>query len=134
MIEMEYRKELSKLYGSIWRPVAEVLLEGPRCSFSDLFYVDSGADIKLIPDEMGRLLGLERPQEGKQELAGVGGHTIGVHVVILPMSIGGHRCHAQVAWAFNDDVPLLLGRTDIFDTFRVGFDQQALVTRFDSYQ
>ena len=132
-VELHYRKEQSTLFGSIWRPVAEVLLEGPDGRFVDLFYIDSGADITLISDEVGEILGLKRPDTRLIELAGVGGQSISVHKVKLPLTIGDHTFRSGVAWAIRNDVPLLLGRTGIFDQFKVEFDQKSLITRFDKY-
>lgn len=133
-VELHYRKEASALFGSIWRPVAEVLLEGPNGRFTDLFYIDSGADITLIPDEVGIIIGLERKDIQLTQLTGVGGRSIRVHEVKIPLTIGEYIFRSEEAWAIRNHVPLLLGRTGVFDQFKVEFDQKALITRFNKYE
>jgi hypothetical protein len=72
-IEFAFRKESSGLFGSIGRPVARVIVMHRRRRVPQLFYVDSGADITLIPKSVGDLLGLTlaSPQEIR-EIKGIG--------------------------------------------------------------
>lgn len=57
-IEFAFRKESSGLFGFIGRPVARLIVIHRRRRVPQLFYVDSGADITLIPKSVGDLLGL----------------------------------------------------------------------------
>ena len=61
-IEFGFRKEKSSLFGEIKRPVARVILINKEIKIPEIFYVDSGADITLIPRSVGELLQLEDPE------------------------------------------------------------------------
>jgi ABC-type uncharacterized transport system permease subunit len=53
-VEFPHRKEKSSTLGVIFRPVAKVILED---EFDQWLYVDSGADVSLIPLSLGDLIG-----------------------------------------------------------------------------
>jgi hypothetical protein len=55
-IEFAFRKESSGLFGSIGRPVARIIVIHRRRRVPQLFYVDSGADITLIPKSISNML------------------------------------------------------------------------------
>jgi len=56
MIRYEYREERSSL-GKVLRPVAEVFLLNNDIAIEIPMYIDSGADISMIPLRFGRALG-----------------------------------------------------------------------------
>lgn len=61
--------------------------------------IDSGADISIIPYTLGEDLGLHLDMEKRRDA----------------------RVEARVGWALTDDVPLILGRLDIFRSFVIEF-------------
>jgi hypothetical protein len=86
-------------------------------------YIDSGADITLIPKSAGEILGFEL-EEGKiKELSGIGEGKVAVIPKVVKMTIGKEKFDCQIAWALIEEVPLLLGRKDIFDHFAILFQQ-----------
>lgn len=98
-----------------------------------LFLVDSGADTTLIPRFMGKLLGLEREKEDKvEEVSGICGELQIIRKKLW-IIINDYKFSAEVLWAFTcDDVSPLLGRKDVFDRFKVTFDQKNKKVIFDS--
>ncbi|MFQ6119329.1 MAG: hypothetical protein ACE5KE_05510, partial [Methanosarcinales archaeon] len=59
-VEFKYRKEKSLIFGKILRPVACVEFKSMKGEWIEVRpYIDSGADITLIPLSLGRLLGFE---------------------------------------------------------------------------
>jgi hypothetical protein len=72
-IEFAFRKESNGLFGFIGRSVARLIVIHRKRRVPQLFYVDSGADITLIPKSVGDLLGLTlaSPQEIR-EIKGIG--------------------------------------------------------------
>jgi hypothetical protein len=93
-------------------------------------FVDSGADYTLLPQTLGDVLGLRKEiNDTLHRSKGVGG-SIWVVMRRLQMRIGGHRFPVDVGWASTDDVPLLLGRADVFDRFDVRFSQRDHITEF----
>jgi len=59
MIRHEYREEKSSL-GKVLRPVAEVILIKENLKVAMPMYIDSGADISMIPLRFGRALGFKQ--------------------------------------------------------------------------
>lgn len=118
-----YRKEHSSTRGLIWRPVADVHLkrvDGEWLLY--FFYIDSGADVTLIPYRLGKFLGLNDVGLPRTEIQGINGH-VAVIMTELTMRIGEQEFCAPVAWSQIEEVPLLLGRDGVFDTFEITFRQ-----------
>jgi hypothetical protein len=127
-VNFPYVKEKSSLFGVVSRAVVKVILEG---KFAQWMYVDSGADITLIPLSVGKLVGLRRNEQDKlQRIFGVGKSSVPVLVKHLSMRLGPARFHARVAWSQVEDVPLLLGRMDVFPKFAVTFREKMGLTTF----
>jgi hypothetical protein len=89
-IEFAFRKESSGLFGSIGRPVARLIVIHRRRRVPQLFYVDSGADITLIPKSVGDLLGLTlaSPQEIR-EIKGIGERGVPILIRRLRLQVQG---------------------------------------------
>jgi Aspartyl protease len=95
-------------------------------------YIDSGADVSLVPLQFGRALGLQPNKQDIQEIQGIGGRGIAVIMSTVKMRIGRKILEARIAWSLTEDVPLLLGRMDVFDAFKVTFDQAKRKVLFQS--
>jgi hypothetical protein len=127
-VEFPYRKERSSTFGVILRPVAKVILEE---EFDQWLYVDSGADITLIPLSVGDLIGFRRLRRDKlQRITGVGRSSVPIIIKKAGIQIGSLRFVARVAWSQVEEVPPLLGRTDVFLKFSVTFKEKERVTVF----
>jgi hypothetical protein len=127
-VEFPYRREKSSTFGVIFRPVAKVILED---DFDQWLYVDSGADITLIPLSVGDLIGLRRlKQDRLQRVMGVGKSSVPIIVKTTSMCIGSMSFRARVAWSQVEGVPPLLGRRDVFSRFSVTFREKGRVTIF----
>ena len=127
-VRFPYRKEKSSTFGVMFRPVAKVTLED---EFDQWLYVDSGADITLIPLSVGDLIGLRRLKQDKlKRIMGVGESFVPIIVKTTSMRIGSMRFQARVAWSQVEEVPPLLGRTDVFRRFSVTFREKERVTIF----
>ena len=125
MIVFKYRREKGRLGQSVKRPVALVNFQNSQHQWvSQNLYIDSGADITLIPLSMGKLLGFEiSPEESLREIGGISS-TIPVVSRNLRIKIGEKELEIEAAWALSEEVPPLLGRKDVFDAFEVIFNQQ----------
>ena len=85
----------------------------------------------MIPYQVGIELGLTVSEDVILEAGGAGGASI-PHVVkevfarltnafvLWEIQIGDYSIHARIGWALTDEVPLLLGRLDVFDEFYWG--------------
>jgi hypothetical protein len=119
-----YREERSRIFGRIYRPVARVKFRSEEEWIPEWMYVDSGADITLIPRSVGDLLGFEMNKEKIVDITGVGGGTVPVTVKKTMISLGEEIYDARIAWALIEDIPPLLGRMDVFNKFEVIFKEE----------
>ena len=70
-------------------------------------------------------LGFEHEKEDViQEIKGVSG--VGVPYILkeVTLVLNGERLKIRMAWALVEEIPMLMGRMDIFDKFRVIFDER----------
>jgi hypothetical protein len=91
--------------------------------------VDSGADLSMIPHQVGLALGMKQGRAPLRQLTGVAG---GVPYVLMRAryQVGAHAFPARVAWAQRDEVPMLLGRVDVFSRFTITLDERRRVVTF----
>ncbi len=102
------------------RPVALVVFKNQEVEAPQWAYVDSGADMTLIPKSMGDLLGFTFNDDKKTEVKGIGSN-IPVVMKRITVQIGEKEIETTVAWSLVEEVPTLLGRKDIFDNFEITF-------------
>lgn len=119
MIIFKYKKELS----GVKRPVADVFLKSKIGGWIEFHpYIDSGADITLIPLSLGKLIGLSKNQRKVEHIGGIKG-SVPVIYHQVRIKIGGIEMKIKIAWTLIEEVPPLLGRKDIFDKFHITFKQ-----------
>ena len=88
-------------------------------------YIDSGADISMIPLHFGRALGFRKEEKDAiQEIKGISGAEIPYILKEVTLVLNGERLKTRIAWALVEEVPMLMGRMDIFDKFRIIFDER----------
>lgn len=127
-IEFDFREEQSKILGSVLRPVARIILLNNGIEVPEHVYVDAGADITLIPKSVGELLGFRKEKDDKiEEIKGVGEYGIPIIIKKLKIKIGEKVFDARVAWSLIEQVPLLLGRIDVFKLFNITFKDEKVV-------
>lgn len=124
MIRYKFREEKSA-FGKILRPVADVILERDGLKIEIPMYIDSGADISMIPLRFGRALGLRQESSDViHELRGISGTGIPYVLKNVTFLLNGKRLAVRIAWALVEEVPILLGRMDIFNHFHIIFDEK----------
>ncbi len=130
-IIFKYRKELSAITDVIYRPVAEVTLVTEEGKTIVPMYIDSGADIALLPRIFGEAPGFKMDESRVFELVGISKGKVPVIVKWVKMTIGECEFDARVAWALIEDVPPLLEILDVFDRFNVEFKQSEGIILFE---
>lgn len=123
-IRFPYQKEESKLFGSVYRPLVEFEIKTTNGWIPVLAYVDSGADVTLLPKSFIDLLDIKVREEDIVEIGGVGGGKVPVIVEVVDLKISDEIRKVKVAIALIEEVPYLLGREDVFDYFEVRFKQK----------
>ncbi len=124
MIEFRYRKEASVITGEVLRPVGDVILESGKSKVEAAMYIDSGADITMISLGLGKALGFKQlPTDEIREIKGVSGGGVPYLLKNVHITLNGKKLKIRIAWALIEEVPLLLGRLDIFPKFKITFDE-----------
>lgn len=133
MIKFYYRKEISSVTGTVKRPVADVVLQSVGFKIEAALYIDSGADITMIPLGMGKALGLRRhPEDEIREIKGVSGVCVPYILKKIVLILDGKRLIVRAAWVLVEEVPLLMGRLDIFPKFKITFNEKKETISFRS--
>ena len=121
---LDFREEQSRIFGQILRPVAEVTFINNEKEVLEYPYVDSGADISLIPKSVGNFLGFEIGKADEiTEIKGIGERGVPIIIKKAKIRIGEKLFETRIAWALIEEVPLLLGRTDVFNLFDICFEK-----------
>ena len=72
MIEYNWREEASESFGPVTRPIAEVHIKDKNKIWRALnMYIDSGADVSIMPKSFGELFGHEMKKGRKIRLKGI---------------------------------------------------------------
>lgn len=130
MITFKYKLE-STGNGKIYRPVAEIQLKSNTNRWIKFHpYIDSGADLTMVPLSLGRLLGLHVKDNKIKQIGGIRG-SVPVSYHIIKLKIGSYALDIEIAWAMIEDVPPLLGRKGIFDNFTITFKQEQKLIEFE---
>lgn len=127
----KYEKEKSRIHGEIKRPKGEIILKTSEGETKIHCYIDSGADITLIPRIFGNALGFELKEEEIIELKGISEGSVPAIIKEVEMKIGEHCFISKIAWCLIEDVPPLLGRKDIFDKFNISFKEKEGIIEFE---
>jgi hypothetical protein len=119
--------------GIIHRPTARILLQSTKNEwYAFRVYIDSGADISLFTKTDAKLLGLNLYKGEYRPIIGIGKNLIPAYTHKIKMKIEETTLNVHTSFADSDEVPRLLGRTDIFKHFKITFNEQNLETILES--
>lgn len=103
------------------RPMLPVTLFGPDSTVDDLFLVDSGADITLIPAHLARELGIPFKKGRIDSFQVADGTFVQARMIELEILACGRRFQLPAACLETDRVSPLLGQQGFFDGFEITF-------------
>ena len=129
-MEFPYQKEQSGLFGNICRPVAEFEVATELGWTPVLAYIDSGADITLLPMSFVTALDIHIEEEDIKDIRGIGDGKLPIVIKRVRMRLAGKTFDTEVAIALIEDVPFLLGREGVFDQFEICFRKNRTI-RFE---
>jgi hypothetical protein len=128
----KYTPEPTKT-GIIHRPTARIFLQSTKNEwYAFRVYIDSGADMSLFTKTDAKLLGLDLYKGEYRPIIGIGKTLIPAYTHKIKMKIEETTLNVNASFADSDEVPRLLGRTDIFKHFKITFNEQNLETIFES--
>ena len=122
-----YQKERSRLFGEIYRAIIEFEIETKLGWTRILAYLDSGADITLLPKSFIRALKIRVEVDDIKEVGGIGGGKIPIIIKEIRMKVVDKIFDAKVAIALIEDVPYLLGREYVFKHFEICFRKNKII-------
>jgi hypothetical protein len=119
--------------GIIYRPVAQIFLQSIQEKwYAFEAYIDSGADISLFRRTDAELLGLNLRTGEYHPMMGIGKTLVPAYKHKIKLRIEDTVLEAFASFADSDEVPRLLGRTDVFNHFRITFDEAKLKIIFEN--
>lgn len=131
MTIFKYKDELGKNGEVVKRPIGDVYLKSNEGEWIEFHpYIDSGADVGLIPLSLGKLIGLSVDKRKIEQIGGISG-SIPVVYHQIQMKIGSNQLSVKIGWALVEKVPPLLGRENVFDFFNVTFQQKKRIIIFE---
>ena len=114
-----YLQTIHPLVGRLFEPVVEVTLTYKALAVRQLMFLDSGADISLIPASLGAALGL-RPSDvqSSTNVRSLVTERTPLRIVELHIQIGATApVPVRMGWIESDAVSPLLGRLDVFEHY-----------------
>ncbi len=70
-------------------------------------------------------------KEKIKEIRGIGDGRVPIIVKVVKMKIGNKTFDASIAVALIEDVPYILGRENVFDKFKICFNQKEKIVEFE---
>lgn len=120
-----YLQVIHPVVGRLFQPVAEVELSHGAIHLRHLLFLDSGADISVIPASLGLALGLHREEQPTASVRSLVAERTLLSLVEIHLQLGNAAAvPVRVGWANDDNVPPLLGRLDAFEYFTFEFNHE----------
>jgi len=88
----------------------------------------------LFPKGDASLLKLNLYEGEYSPIVGIGRVMMPAYIHNVKMRIGETLLNVNIAFADSDEVPRLLGRSDVFKRFKITFDEISLQTIFEVYE
>lgn len=111
-------------------PLVDIYLKDRKNHFrSFTLYVDSGASITTLTADDAAILGLELTKGAELDLRGISG-SIKAYVHKVSLKIFDEEFEARLAFSESNETPRLLGRLDIFNRFKICFDDYKSIISF----
>lgn len=125
MPSINYKKQESRLFGKVLRPLIE--LEAYSEVTNDWVVLenvlaDTGADISMLPRIIGEALIGDIRQGKKAQVKGIVPRArMNVYIHTLKFRLNSKRFNLPVAITDSDEVPVVLGRVKGLDMFKASF-------------
>jgi hypothetical protein len=118
--------------GSIFQPLLDVTLRHDNMVLQVGLFLDSGADISIVPDSLGQALGLVRGPSSAVRVRSLSNAYTHLTIVEAYLQIGASpEMPFRLGWADTDEVPALLGCLDVFEryTFEFNHDHRLVIVK-----
>jgi hypothetical protein len=123
-MKVAYSEKESRIFGKMLKPVIYMEIFSRThelwCGIDDVL-VDTGADITLIPRDIGKGLVDDVFSGEKASIKGITPFELSVYIHELKVRVTGKEFVTKVAIADADEVPIVLGRFNALDLFDARF-------------
>ena len=104
------------------RPILTIEMMNGKQLIRATGLVDSGADVNVLPHQIGIALGLVwEEQRYTFQLSG-NLANLPARAIVIPVKVGNYSpIDLAFAWVHTERAPLILGQTNFFETFNVCF-------------
>src|SRR5712691_4084471 len=120
-MDFPFVRRPSRRFGELLKPIIPVRISGPGRAINVFMLLDSGADLSMLPYLVGEAIGLRLDMGTRSEAQGIGEGAVPYIVGEVDLQIGETVFHARIGWALIEEVPLLLGRLDVFRELAIEF-------------
>lgn len=107
MIEFHYQEEYSDKFGKILRPLALVSVSANKKLIQTAMYVDSGADVTMMPLRAGNDLEFKYDSNKIFSMNGIA-RSMPCILERAEILIGSKRLSADITWALSDEAPFFI--------------------------
>jgi predicted aspartyl protease len=125
-MKIAYTEKESRIFGNMLKPVIYMEIFSQThslwCGIDDVL-VDTGADITLIPRNIGKGLVADIHSGEKASIKGITPFELSVYIHSLKIRVANNEFETKVAIANADEVPVVLGRYRALDIFHAIFDK-----------
>jgi hypothetical protein len=113
-----------KHMGNRYRPIIPIQLEHETRLIRYEVLVDSGADMCILPGDIGRAIGIDIESGEYFELGGVAGKLETGYLHSITLKIGKYSYNTKVGFmdTMQDDAFGMAGQKGLFDHFAIKFD------------
>ncbi|MBI3537316.1 MAG: hypothetical protein HY070_07165 [Chloroflexi bacterium] len=119
----EYLPRLDSDFGFSYETKITVTFVHKARRLETIAFLDSGADITVLPYRIGARLGLILSEGNKIEFATATGNRFVLSVHQIGLKIGeSDFAIVRIGWAQTDEVEMLIGRLDVFNHFTFEFN------------
>lgn len=122
-MKFPYTQKESRIVGHILKPLIDIEIfskDGLWYGLDEVL-VDTGADITLLPKNVGEVLVDDIKVGKKATIKGIAPFELIVYIHSLKVRVANKEFQTKVAIADSDDVPAVLGRFEALDIFRAEF-------------
>lgn len=129
MVKFQFRRIPSDIFGVIYRPYADVLLQNKQDKswLKVTMVVDTGADYTILPISYADYLGIDVKKDCLAQIThGIGGSETIYLYKSLSVKIGDFYRKIPVGFLNRNDIPPLMGRHQFFETFKAVFDKRVV--------
>ncbi|MGH9876717.1 MAG: hypothetical protein ACRD5H_03700 [Nitrososphaerales archaeon] len=125
MPSFNYRKQRSRLFGKVFRPLIELEAYSEVANdwlILENILADTGADVSMLPKSIGEALVQDIERGKRTQIKGVvPGAKLNVYIHNLRFRLNSKQFYLPVAIADSDAVPPILGRAKGLDLFNAIF-------------